>query len=196
MPIALPEKRRKIVKELGGETKIPLLKQIFERHSETTPLYAPAHGDLHATNVLVRHGDAIIIDFEKMQEHYPLTYDPASLEGGILVEGFVNDLKAKKKAIKPRNLVKLLKPLYQLDTLIRRAEISCPRGSPVEWYYDCVNQIRMRSWSAEQGRGQYALTLALCLIRKGCNTHGSFTKEQTISRAIAFFFGQSILREI
>jgi hypothetical protein len=197
-PIVLPESRASIVKGLGGWTELRPLKDIFEKHARTTPLCAPAHGDMHATNVLVRHGDAIIIDFEKMEPHYPLTYDPASLEGGMLVEGFVKDLKKKKskKAITPKNLLKLLTPLYTTKALIKRVEPSCARGSPAEWYFDCVNQIRMRSWSAEQERGQYALTLALCLIRKGCNTSDKFTKEQDILRAIAFFFGQSILREL
>jgi hypothetical protein len=197
-PIALPDSRVSIVKDLGGGTEVPPLKDIFEKHGATMPLCAPAHGDMHATNVLVRHGDAIIIDFEKIEPHYPLTYDPASLEGGILVEGFVKDLKKRKstKAIAPKILVELLKPLYTANALIKRVEPSCPRGSPVEWYYDCINQIRMRSWSVEHKRGQYALTLALCLIRKGCNIHDKFTKEQDTLRAIAFFLGQSILREI
>ena len=43
--------------------------------------------------------------------------------------------------------------------------------------------------------GQYALTLALCLVtfRKGCNTHETLdAKEPSTSRAIAFFFGQKL----
>jgi hypothetical protein len=196
--LALPKPRADIVTRLGGSIDIPALKRIFETHSATSPLCAPAHGDMHATNVLVRHGDAIIIDFEKMERHYPLTYDPASLEGGLLVEGFVDDLKRKnnKKAIARSMLVKLLKPLYEARTLVDRVEMLCSPGSPVEWYYDCVNQIRIRSWPAERDKGQYALTLALCLIRKGCNTHDKFSKEQDILRAISFFFGQRILRQI
>ena len=67
--IALPESRADLVKSLGGSTEIPPLKAIFEKHGVTTPLCAPAHGDLHATNVLVRHGDAIIIDFDKLEAH-------------------------------------------------------------------------------------------------------------------------------
>ncbi len=196
--IALPKSRADIVTGLGGSIDIPALKRIFETLSATTSLCAPAHGDLHATNVLVRHGDAIIIDFEKMEDHYPLTYDPASLEGGILVEGFAKDLKRKKnkKAITRKMLVKLIKPLYSADVLVDRVEIPCRPGSPVEWYYDCVNQIRIRSWPAEREKGQYALTLALCLIRKGCNIHDNFSKEQDILRAISFFFGQRILRQM
>jgi len=196
--IALPPSRAEFVKALGGTTKIEWLKRTFDEYGASTPRCGPAHGDMHATNVLVRHGDAIIIDFEKMQPYYPLTYDPASLEGGLLVEGFTNDLKQRKgkRPVAPNELAELLKPLYTLDALLTRIDIPCQRGSLVEWYFDCINQIRMRSWSGENPSGQYALTLALCLIRKGCNEDDTFSNEQDILRAIAFYFGQSILREI
>lgn len=193
--IALPPTRSEIVRDLGGETDVAPLKVIFENHANTSALIAPAHGDMHATNVLVRHGDAILIDFEKLEQHYPLTYDPASLEGGFLVEGFIKDLE--KKRFKPNELVKLLEPLYEQSALKCSGTTLCRRGDPIEWYYDAVNQIRTLSWAAENEPGQYALTLALCLIRKGCNPHESLEAEApSLSRAIAFFFGQKILRDI
>jgi hypothetical protein len=71
----------------------------------------------------------------------------------------------------------------------------CRPGDPTEWFYNAVNQIRTLSWSAEEKPGQFALTLALCLIRKGCNPHIDLkVKEPNTLRAIAFFFGQKILR--
>lgn len=193
--VALPPARSKIVRTLGGDTDVASLKKIFEDNGKTSALIAPAHGDMHATNILVRHGDAILIDFEKIEEHYPLTYDPASLEGGLLVEGFVKDFEQKK--LTPKTLVQLIEPLYGQSSLKRGGATPCRRGDPAEWYYNAVNQIRALSWSAENEPGQYALTLALCLIRKGCNTHEALeAKAPSASRAIAFFFGQKILREI
>ena len=88
-PITLPRVRGVLVRRLGGVSAIAPLRKKFQRTAGTRPLIAPAHGDMHATNVLVRHADAILIDFEKLKANYPLTYDPASLEGGLLVEGFV-----------------------------------------------------------------------------------------------------------
>jgi Ternary complex associated domain 9 len=193
--IALPHARAEIVRHLGGDTDIAAHKAAFEKHGNTSPLVAPAHGDMHATNVLVRHGDAILIDFEKLEQHYPLTYDPASLEAGLLVEGFIKDLK--KKRFKPNELIQLIAPLYEQSALKGTATTHCRPGDPTEWYFDAVNQIRTLSWAAENEPGQYALTLALCLIRKGCNTHESLEAEApSMARAIAFFFGQQILREI
>lgn len=193
--IALPSKRAKIVRDLGNDTDISPLKKIFEDHANTWPLIAPAHGDMHATNVLVRHGDAILIDFEKLEQDYPLTYDPASLEGGLLVEGFLEDLERER--FKPQELLKRIEPLYRLTALRVDGTTLCRRGDPTEWFFDAVNQIRTLSWAAENEPGQYALTLALCLIRKGCNTHRNLeAKLPSTSRAIAFIFGQKILRAI
>ena len=192
--ITLPLVRAKIVKNLEGDTDVASLKQIFDAHGNTFALVAPAHGDMHATNVLVRHGDAILIDFEKLQQLYPLTYDPASLEGGLLVEGFLEDLETKK--FKLNELVEFIGPLYEQLAFKGRRTIPCRPGDPREWYYDAVNQIRTLSWATENEPGQYALTLALCLIRKGCNTHKSLEgKASTTARAIAFFFGQKLLRQ-
>jgi hypothetical protein len=193
--IALPDKRAEIVRNLGGTTDIAQFKELFEKHGDTAPLVAPAHGDMHATNVLVRHGDAILIDFEKLEQHYPLTYDPASLEGGLLVEGFIEDFEKDRFTVD--ELVKLIQPLYEQSALKGSQTTHCRRGEPAEWYYDAVNQIRTLSLVTENEPGQYALTLALCLIRKGCNIHGNLQADApTKSRAIAFFFAQKILREI
>lgn len=191
--IALPAERIPLVQKLRADIAIDPLKAIFDQLGQTDPLVAPAHGDMHATNVLVRHGDAILIDFEKLEPHFPLTYDPASLEGGLLVEGFIEDLK--KKRFTPKQLLNMISPLYEERALRTGHSTFCRPGDPTEWYFNAVNQIRTLSWPAERVPGQYALTLALCLIRKGCNSHPELNKrEPNILRAIAFFFGQKILR--
>ena len=193
--IALPPARAALVRGFGCDTAVEPLKRIFDKHGKTKALLAPAHGDMHATNVLVRHGDAILIDFEKLEEHYPLTYDPASLEGGLLVEGFLEDLK--KKWLNPEELKTQISPLYELEALKRCQVTFCRPGDATEWYYNAVNQIRTLTWSTENAPEQYALTLALCLIRKGCNTHPDLEAEEPNTlRAIAFFFGQKILSAI
>ncbi|NEV00094.1 phosphotransferase [Bradyrhizobium uaiense] len=193
--IELPAVRIPLTQNLCADTNIEPLKEIFDELAKTAPKVAPAHGDMHATNVLVRHGDAILIDFEKLEQHYPLTYDPASLEGGLLVEGFIEDLKKGKLTL--TELVQLIEPLYEESALQSGQTTFCRPGDPAEWFYNAVNQIRTLSWSAEQQPGQYALTLALCLIRKGCNPHADLqVNEPNMSRAIAFFFGQKILRSM
>ena len=191
--IELPPARIPLVQQLGADINIQPLKDIFDDLGKTPPKVAPAHGDMHATNVLVRHGDAILIDFEKLEQHYPLTYDPASLEGGLLVEGFMDDLKKGKVTLV--GLVGSIEPLYEERSLKMGQTSFCSPGDPAEWFYNAVNQIRTLSWSAEERPGQYALTLALCLIRKGCNPHVDLDAEgPNMSRAVSFYFGQRILR--
>ena len=46
-------------------------------------LVGPYHGDLHAGNVMIREGDAILIDFSTVGNG-PLTADPAALEASLL----------------------------------------------------------------------------------------------------------------
>jgi len=193
--IEVPAERIPLLHKLQADTQIGPLKEMFEQLGKAAAFAGPAHGDMHATNVLVRHGDAIIIDFEKLEQQYPLTYDPASLEGGLLVEGFIEDLKAAK--LSPESVVSMIAPLYEGRAFKVGQTTYCRPGDPTEWYYNAVNQIRTLSWSAENEPCHYALTLALCLIRKGCNPHQELNaKEPNALRAIAFFFGQKILREM
>lgn len=192
--IELPSDRATIVTRLGGDLSVAPMRTIASRCIYTPVLCAPAHGDLHATNVLVRGGDAIIIDFEKMTDRYPLLYDPASLEGGLLVEALRHDRRSDED---PAALLAAIAPLYHLSVL---EELFCPcrASDPLAWFHECIGQIRTLSRPLERpiGRyGQYAMVLAMCLVRKGCNPHG-FEAAQENLRAIAFVLGQRIFRQL
>jgi hypothetical protein len=189
--ISLPQARANIVSKLGGTPVVTPLRAIFNRCSQSQVLSGPAHGDLHATNVLVRNGDAIIIDFEKMEDEFPMLYDPASLEGGLLVEGFGRDPRSKNN---PDKLLESISSLYNLD-ILNNFVVPCHATNPSSWFYDCVGQIRTLSRHAMLSDGQYALVLAVCLIRKGCNPH-SFEPVYENLRAISFILGQQILAQI
>lgn len=189
--IKLPDYRVDIVKKLGGNPAVAPLRMIFNQYSQTTVWCGPAHGDLHATNVLVRGGDAIIIDFEKVEDQFPMLYDPASLEGGLLVDGFEGDSRSTKN---PKALLQSISYLYTLDVL-KGFAAPCHAADPSSWFYDCIAQIRAASRHAERFTGQYALVLALCLIRKGCNPQ-PFNRARENLRAISFVLGQRILTQI
>lgn len=186
--IEVPASRQSVVRQLGGNPDVTASHRIFDRHAASRVLCGPAHGDLHATNVLVRGGDAIIIDFEKMKDALPILYDPASLEAGLLVDGFRDDPRA------PEELLASISDLYRLEVLQKVAK-PCHAADPSSWFYDCAGQIRTLSRYAELSPGQYALVLALCLIRKGCNPD-DFRPAQENLRAISFVLGQRILAAI
>lgn len=189
--ICLPQARANIVSQLGGTPDVGPLWAIFNRCSQSQVLSGPAHGDLHATNVLVRNGDAIIIDFEKMEDEFPMLYDPASLEGGLLVEGFGCDPRSENN---PGELLESILSLYTLKVL-NSFVVPCHATNPSSWFYDCVGQIRTLSRHAALSDDQYALVLAVCLIRKGCNLH-PFEPAYENLRAISFILGQRILTQI
>ena len=190
--ISLPLSRATIVSQLGGTPVVGPLRAIFNRCSQSQVRSGPAHGDLHATNVLVRGGDAIIIDFEKMMDEFPMLYDPASLEGGLLVESFGRDPRCEKD---PGGLLNSILSLYTLDVL-NNFVVPCHATNPSSWFYDCVGQIRTLARHAELCDGQYALVLAVCLIRKGCNSHVFPLAAHETLRAISFILGQKILTQI
>jgi hypothetical protein len=123
-----------------------------------------------------------------------LLYDPASLEGGLLVEALRHD---RRSAEDPAALLAAIAPLYHLNVL---EELFCPcrASDPLVWFHECIGQIRTLSRPLERpiGRyGQYAMVLAMCLVRKGCNPHG-FEAAQENLRAIAFVLGQRIFRQL
>ncbi|UCV21501.1 hypothetical protein [Ferribacterium limneticum] len=190
--IALPPKRAEIVRQLGGIPDVAPLRKVFEQIGDHAgAICGPAHGDLHAANVLVRNGDAIIIDFEKMEDEFPMLYDPASLESGLVMDGFVRDKRAKNA---PEELLELIRPLYTGNALIALT-VPYHAANPASWLFDCAAQIRTLSRHAESTAGQYALVLALCLIRKGCNPD-PFEPINENLRAISFVLGQSILLDL
>lgn len=121
------------------------------------------HGDLHASNVLVRGHDAIIIDFEKVKTRAPLLRDMASLEGGLFVEGFEGDPRAIDE------IMRSVSCLYELKQLLHESTQTCLPSDKSAWFFDCVRQIRMQALQIEEVPGQYAVTLAAELLKKACN---------------------------
>ena len=80
------------------------LRELKDLIASSTPSYpvlaGVIHGDLHATNVLVRMNDAVIIDLERVASGKPLLLDAASLEGGLFVDGFVGDRRSASEVLK------------------------------------------------------------------------------------------------
>jgi hypothetical protein len=68
-------------RELGLREDVhELANRLLDRCSLSSCITSPIHGDLHSGNVMVRGGDAILIDFSAVTASGPLTADPATLE--------------------------------------------------------------------------------------------------------------------
>ncbi len=163
MPDEIPEHRRSLIERYGMLKKPTELQALLDTMGSKPVRVGVVHGDLHALNVLVRNGDAIVIDFEKVADDVPLLLDLASLEAGLFVDGFVG---ARRTA---RDLLKSIKSLYEIDALVQHKFNPCDPSDGSAWYFDCVRQVRLQARQIELSSSQYAFALAIELAKKACN---------------------------
>lgn len=191
----IPDHRKLLIAAYGAAKSPEELKALFMARVSRPVLIGVVHGDLHATNVLVRNNDAIIIDFEKVGTRAPLLRDMASLESGLFVDGFVGDRRSGAE------LLESVRCLYE-PSAFDRDDVPCHPSDGSTWFFECVRQIRMQARQIECERCQYALVLAAALARKACNPE-LFQDDTTVSarpkltsenaRALAYRLSELIL---
>ena len=162
MPNEIPGHLRSLIEGYGTLKKPTELLTLFETMPSKPVRVGVVHGDLHALNVLVRDGDAIVIDFEKVKRDVPLLLDLASLEAGLFVDGFVGDQRIDT------DILKSIACLYEVDALVGPHFNPCDPSDGSAWFFDCVRQIRMQARQIELVSRQYALTVAVELAKKSC----------------------------
>ncbi len=178
MPKTIPSHRKPLIETYSRSPSVERLKNKFLANPSVPVVVGVIHGDLHATNVLVRGGDAIVIDFEKIWSRGPLLWDMACLEGGLFVDGFVGDVRRGVE------LLQSIRCLYDAPAFDDANVIPCHPSDGSAWFFDCVRQIRMQARQVELKPRQYALTLAVALAKKGCNEY-DFRYERTGDSAAA-----------
>lgn len=200
-PAAVPSFRKHLIEEYGAKKNLDELRVLLLARDSRPVRMGVIHGDLHATNVLVRGGDAILIDFEKVETAAPVLRDLACLEGGLFVDGFIKDRRD------PTAIIASIECLYGRNQMPGDRVNPCHPMDGSAWFFDCVMQIRMQARQIEPDPTQYALVLASELLHKACNSHnfdedlngtggGSATgpgvrMEQT--RAMAYLLAERIL---
>lgn len=175
----VPVHRRGRLEQFGAQASLADLRQVIKRLPPSTPvLTGMVHGDLHATNVLVRGSDAVIIDLERVDTSAPLLYDAASLEAGLFIDGFIKD---------PRSAGEILAsvlPLYAIGAF-QKEDHYCNPSDRSAWFTDCVRQIRMQAKQMELVPLQYALLLGAAFLKKACNTE-HFAKKVEAEYPVTF----------
>ncbi len=186
-PAAAPSFRAAAIRELGATLDVAEMRRRLTACDSRPVRMGHVHGDLHAGNILVRGSDAIVIDFEKSsrQRAMPILYDAASLEGGLLVDGFIRDRRDIME------LVASLAPLYSGGQDLRW-RVPCQPRDPSSWFYDCVHQIRIQARQMECQEFQYSAVLAFVLIKKACNTV-RFSEQSERLRALAYLLAEKLL---
>lgn len=161
---AMPKHREERLPAFKVEASITDLIELVKGMPPSMPvLVGMVHGDLHATNVLVRGNDAVVIDLERVDGSAPLLYDAASLEAGLFVDGFIKDPRSAKA------ILDSVARLYEVDAF-EKEDHHCDPSDPSAWFMDCVRQIRMQAKQMELAKLQYALMLGAVFIKKACNS--------------------------
>lgn len=178
-PRAVPPHRQERLDAFNATVSIADLIQIIKNMPPSTlVLTGMVHGDLHATNVLVRGNDAVIIDLERVDASAPLLYDAASLEVGLFVDGFSKDPRSAK------DVLDSVLPLYEVEAF-EKEDHHCDPSDPSAWFMDCVRQIRMQAKQMERAELQYALMLGVVFIKKACNLE-DFAKDVGPEHQVTF----------
>lgn len=191
MPSDIPSDTLERIESIKRPIQPNELLGILNGMNSTPVLVGVSHGDLHALNVLVRGGDAIVIDFEKLEMNVPLLLDLASLEAGFFVDGFIGYRRSTAE------LLASVKGLYETKVLIDHRFEPCDPRSASAWFFDCVRQVRLQARPIERKKGQYALALAVELARKACKKLSVCEQHQGLSwmevRAVAYVLAEIVL---
>jgi len=183
--IDIPDERKALIRSLGGTPDLAHIRELLDRCDAKPILIGTIHGDLNASNVLVRFSDAILIDFKQLNEGRPLLYDAASVEVGLLVDGFATDRRDVQEWLTS------IERLYDSHEMFE-CRIPCHPQDPSAWFFDCVRQVRLHARQLELKKGQYATALGLAFVKKSCNAHMFYDRRDTL-RAAAYLLGERIL---
>lgn len=170
---------------LGASTTPEQLGEVFRRCVTAIPvLMGPGHGDLHASNILVRASDAIVIDF-LAHKNMPLVYDVACLEASLLVDGFTQDVREIPVWLSS------VACLYDGAILDQKGGSTHPKD-PSAWFFGCAAQVRLYARQLERHKGQYAAALAIALLSKAAKD-GALAEPENSRRAVAYYFAEKLL---
>ena len=184
----IPAERFRFAQELGATQAQASLQALIGRLASAEVLVGPIHGDLNAGNILVRGGDAVVIDFSKHKPEGAVICDPASLEASLLVVGFANDERATASWLQS------VAPAYERAALLSTPPYIDPDSRSC-WFFECIRQIRRYARQVERVEGQYAAALGAALLKLACKDL-RFAEREHESRAAAYVLAEKILRPI
>jgi len=118
---------------------------------------APIHGDLHADNVRVRGGDAIIIDLARVTMGPP-SADPACMEVWIAFQ-----MPPPQVAVDQNLWLRTVRELFSVQNVL--APLQLDATVPMAWMREAVLHTRHVALASSLP-ADYAITLALFLLRR------------------------------
>lgn len=145
------------------------------------------HNDLHCENVLVRRGDAILIDFGSVNEG-PLSADPLTLEVSFVFdEPLENETEFEEWKV-------FVDSLYSESSVL---SIPPPQSVPAKlaWLNSAVRELRHIVSCSPSGETEVLIVLAAVLIRHARNNQkreGYFKKQSAYALVVAERLGSLI----
>ena len=147
--------------KLGAKFTLDELNAKLQQRDTELQLWSHIHGDLHADNVHVRGGEAILIDFLAGRKEGLLLGDHAALEVSLAIRVPRADINNK---FSNEEWARVVRPLYTLDTLRTLPSFPDPT-EPYSWLAACIRQIRLYALPMQRSKNQYAHILAYYLLR-------------------------------
>ena len=128
---------------------------------EKTYRVSPCHGDLHAENVRVQNGRAILIDMASVAKA-PITTDIAALETWVAFNAPPGcDMNVWRDEAWEAHVDFLYKPAFFVD-----APEPPEQAHPMRWMTNAVRQLRQRGLAAQTEAGEYQIAVAVQLLRR------------------------------
>lgn len=147
----------------------------------------PIHGDLHARNVQVRNGEAILIDFRSTRTG-PITADLAALETSIAFDSYA---PGSGKDAWTKTIDDLYTPA-NIDTVPKPLLSHCSEA----WLWGAVRHIRQQASFLTTQPHEYREMLALYLVRRGCFRIERERPGDEHRRAYALVLAERLLRSL
>lgn len=166
----------------AGICKPNLIKRSYEEHAEREGVsvtskmlwerltsladqscrLAPVHGDLHGGNVVVRNGQAILIDLASVTDRAPQSTDIAALETWIAFE-----LPPKEDETSYKNVAwaEVIEKLYSPVAFVS-APGPCAPHSPYSWMVSAVRQLRKFGLADQTCLTEYQTAVSVQLLRR------------------------------
>jgi len=146
----------------------------------------PAHGDLHAENVRVRSGRAILIDLASVCPAAPITTDVASLEIALAFEPHP---ETKPSEFADPAWRAEVERLYRTEAFVHAPGPSVT-DEGLSWMTGAVRQLRRIGLATQSAPGEYRTVVASLLLRR-CQWMG-LTACDRYRRAVGYLIAASL----
>lgn len=156
------------------------------------------HGDLHPGNIMVRLGEAVLIDFAYCKDRKAMCADITSLEVGLAFTTAAAELDADGEEQQLAAFKEWRATVDQLFTLqsIKAVSHQDSRTGSFAWLWDVCRQLRNYRQQIGDTERAYALILCAYLLRRARLTSNASPTVESRFAATALLIAKRLLDEL